>query len=255
MPRKKVPLRLPRVRPSRDFPDPEPARSTASAPANPFDADISELWASKDEWSIQGPEDIIQEAKRSVQARKQCPEPDDALETKPWEHQDTADKGYHIILPDNRVVAVENQLSRRLCDELLGNAPREPKVKEELELREPKPRRRQAPDEVYITEPEEPDRALGGRRKMRNPWYLPPTVWYNGEMGKDPKEQAPLGFPYDTLLGESRLLMWSAPIFLMDWLDEAPPIGDKDISQLLDTAKKHFQAQGHRLPHFLQVAM
>ncbi|CAJ1458116.1 unnamed protein product, partial [Effrenium voratum] len=199
-----------------------------------------------DEWSIQGPEDIIQEAKRSVQARKQCPEPDDALETKPWEHQDTADKGYHIILPDNRVVAVENQLSRRLCDELLGNAPREPKVKEELELREPKPRRRQAPDEVYITEPEEPDRALGGRRKMRNPWYLPPTVWYNGEMGKDPKEQAPLGFPYDTLLGESR---HGPP------QDEAPPIGDKDISQLLDTAKKHFQAQGHRLPHFLQVAM
>lgn len=30
------------------------------------------------------------------------------------------DSGCHIILPDNRVVAVESQLSRRLVDELLG---------------------------------------------------------------------------------------------------------------------------------------
>ena len=32
-------------------------------------------------------------------------------------------EGCHIILPDNRVVAVESQLSRRLVDELLGNVP------------------------------------------------------------------------------------------------------------------------------------
>ena len=35
-----------------------------------------------------------------------------------------ADGGCHIILPNNRVVAVESQLSRRLVDELLGNASR-----------------------------------------------------------------------------------------------------------------------------------
>lgn len=30
---------------------------------------------------------------------------------------------------------------------------------------------------------------------------------------------------------------------------------EKDISVFLETAKKHFQEKGYRLPHFLQVAV
>lgn len=66
MPKKKVPLKLPKVQKSfnsvvsTDLPSVESSR-------NPFDADISELLASKEEWSIQAPKAIIEEAKKSVQ--------------------------------------------------------------------------------------------------------------------------------------------------------------------------------------------
>lgn len=247
MPKKKVPVKLPKV--SASFSavasvSTEVPQSSVSS-RNPFDADISELLASKDDWSVQEPSEIIQEAKKSVQARK------------PWRSEEAtkvkrdledAVEGCHIILPDNRVVAVESQLSRRLVDELLGNVPREMKKvltsqEEEVDFKLPsKPRRRQAPDEVYLGD----ESKKSPQKKMRNPWYLPPKVWYSGQMGKDPNEDLGLGFPYDTFLGESRP---ARP------LEEEPAVMDKDISVFLETAKKHFQASGHRLPHFLQVAM
>mmetsp|Transcript_30599 Transcript_30599/g.49205 ORF Transcript_30599/g.49205 Transcript_30599/m.49205 type:complete len:257 (+) Transcript_30599:48-818(+) len=248
MPKKKVPVKLPKV--SASFSAVSASVSTevpqsSVSSRNPFDADISELLASKDDWSVQEPSEIIQEAKKSVQARK------------PWRSEEAtkvkrdledAVEGCHIILPDNRVVAVESQLSRRLVDELLGNVPREMKKvltsqEEEVDFKLPsKPRRRQAPDEVYLGD----ESKKSPQKKMRNPWYLPPKVWYSGQMGKDPNEDLGLGFPYDTFLGESRP---ARP------LEEEPAVMEKDISVFLETAKKHFQASGHRLPHFLQVAM
>ncbi|CAK8997915.1 unnamed protein product, partial [Durusdinium trenchii] len=134
---------------------------------------------------------------------------------------DSADGGCHIILPDNRVVAVESQLSRRLVDELLGNAPK-------LQLMVPPERAKSKGDEVYLGESQK------SPRKMRNPWYLPPKVWYSGEMGKDPNEDLGLGFPYDTYLGEVRPKRAQ---------EEEPPTFEKDISAFLETTKKHFQAR------------
>mmetsp|Transcript_49165 Transcript_49165/g.117228 ORF Transcript_49165/g.117228 Transcript_49165/m.117228 type:complete len:393 (-) Transcript_49165:17-1195(-) len=88
---------------------------------NPFEDDVSvDLFASKDDWCIQAPEDIIQEAKRSVQVRRpdRVDDTDALLKSKPGGDEDPDDKGVPIILPDNRVVSVE--LNRRLREELLG---------------------------------------------------------------------------------------------------------------------------------------
>lgn len=127
MPKKKVPVKLPKVPVSSSFfgvsvSTDVPQSSVSSR--NPFDADISELLASKDDWSVQEPKQIIQEAKKSVQVRKPW-RIDEAIEVK--REPEDVDGGCHIILPNNRVVAVESQLSRRLVDELLGNVPRETK--------------------------------------------------------------------------------------------------------------------------------
>ncbi|CAK8987042.1 Hypothetical protein SCF082_LOCUS808 [Durusdinium trenchii] len=253
MPKKKVPVKLPKVGASssasyfasKSTELPESSIGEKSS-RNPFEADFAELLASKDDWSIQAPEEIIEEAKRTVQGRKpwRGGTTDETLLQTKREPEDSADGGCHIILPDNRVVAVESQLSRRLVDELLGNVPPErAKSKEdELEFKVPshgKHRRRQG-DEVYLGESQK------SPRKMRNPWYLPPKVWYSGEMGKDPNEDLGLGFPYDTYLGEVRPKRAQ---------EEEPPTFEKDISAFLETTKKHFQAQGHRLPHCLQVAV
>ncbi|CAE7525029.1 unnamed protein product [Symbiodinium natans] len=112
-----------------------PRRGVEAHPRNwnPFEHDVSaDLFSYKDDWSIQAPEEIIQEAKRSVQGRRpgRADDVDALLKTKPWGKEDPSEKGYHIILPDNRVVSVENQLNRRLREELLGPAAPEPRSHE-----------------------------------------------------------------------------------------------------------------------------
>merc|ERR1719413_268132 len=77
------------------------------------------------DWEVQSPEAIIQEVKQRVHERK------------PWRHeldesvlerrrqnerQGRLERGYHIILPDNRVRAMEDQLSKRVRAQLLGES-------------------------------------------------------------------------------------------------------------------------------------
>ena len=262
MPKKKVPVKLPKVPVSSSFfgvsvaTTDVPQSSVSSR--NPFDADISELLASKDDWSVQEPKQIIQEAKKSVQVRKPW-RIDEAIEVK--REAEDADGGCHIILPNNRVVAVESQLSRRLVDELLGNVPRETKKastaqEDEVDFKvlSAKSRRRQAPDEVYLGD----ESKKSPSRKIRNPWYLPPQLWYSGQMGKDPNEDLGLGFPYDTILGESRPAR-SQEVFLVDLRcgggQKESAVMEKDMNVFLETVKQHFQAAGHPLPPLLQVPM
>eukprot|EP00439_Symbiodinium_sp_Y106_P005957 s7314_g1.t1 len=141
MPKKKPHVSLPPVMsmsPRRGAEAAEAAMPQPASARNPFEDDVSVdllvefpwvfglqqmLAAEKlaqDDWCIQAPEDIIQEAKRNVQVRRpdRVDDTDVLLKSKPGGDEDPDDKGVPIILPDNRVVSVE--LNRRLREELLG---------------------------------------------------------------------------------------------------------------------------------------
>jgi len=204
--------------------------SLAGTSRSPLEAEVSpSLLASSDDWTVQSPEDIIAEVKRCVQARKPWREEvDEALlmEKRNRERQEGIDGGFQIILPDNGVRSMEDQLSRRLRAQLLGEED-------------------SGPDNLAASfqgpKQDEAKAKAGGRKNLRNPWYLSPNVWFSGDMGKDPNEEDSKGFPYDTMiLGEG--------------------VAKKKNENLLDNAikesafveayKQHMQ--GYRLPHFLQ---
>lgn len=164
--------------------------SLAGTSRSPLEAEASaSLLASSDaDWNVQSAEEIIAEVKRCVQARKPWREEvDEALlmEKRNRERQEGIDGSFQIILPDNGVRSMEDQLSRRLRAQLLGE--------EDLGPEPPL----QAPKQ------EESKAKAGSRKNRRTPWYLHPKVWFSGEMGKDPSEEDSKGFPYDTqILGE-----------------------------------------------------
>lgn len=125
-------------------------------------------------FEVQTPEQIIQEVKRCVQERRpgRVELDDEALEKRrQHERQDRMDHGSLIILPDNRVCAMEDQLSRRVRALLL----------EEEELPEPA-----AP--AALVRRKGDASAPKARSKPQNPWYLPAKSWYG--KGADVKESA-----------------------------------------------------------------
>merc|ERR1712217_321245 len=134
------------------------------------------------DWEVQPPEAIIQEVKQRVHERKPGRhELDESVleRRRQNDRQGRLDRGYHIILPDNRVRAMEDQLSRRVRAQLLDEDP------------EPQPI---APTKKNSQEEE---LAKKGRRKVRNPWYQPAHTWYC-KATKDMGVERGGGFPYDS---------------------------------------------------------
>jgi len=212
-----------------------------------FSADFQQT-SDGDDWIVQTPEEIINEVRRSVQARKPWREEidEEALEEKRKnEKQERVDRGFHIILPDNRVRAMEDQLSRRLRAQLLG----------EEEDDEAAPEVSTANPQLTAAQRRE-ERARGLRPKARNPWYLPPKIWYSGKVGKDPNQISSGGFPYDAqIMGDA-----AAPKpphneeqetrSYDDGVPRQLTKRDKETLQIVEHYKNYMK--GQRLPHFLQ---
>mmetsp|Transcript_129321 Transcript_129321/g.374484 ORF Transcript_129321/g.374484 Transcript_129321/m.374484 type:complete len:279 (+) Transcript_129321:1-837(+) len=181
------------------------------------------------EWEVQSKEDIIKEVKQHVQAlRPWRPEFDEAAfeRRREEERQERIDRGFLIILPDNRVRTMDTLLSRRVRAQLLG----EEEVPEVARL--PPPARR-----------EEKTKKL----KARTPWYLPPETWFNPNAAKGRREGSSGSFPYDSHAyhggGDG-----GGP--------EDNPDGpqrltqrEKETLQIVEAYKQHMK--GSRLPHFL----
>lgn len=175
-----------------------------------------------DEWEVQTPDDILDEVRYAVQARKPWRElPDDSL----LEKKSHIDCGRNIPLPDIRVRLIEDELSLRVRCELLN---------EEL----PPLAHRQLPEKKKSNK---------GTRKVQNPWYLPAKKWYLPGAGKieDPDERS-VDFPYAHVI-------WN--------LSEQPKkdehteslkqayLMNKDTVTMVEAYKQFMR--GHRLPHFL----
>jgi len=177
-----------------------------------------------DNWEIQSPEEIIQEVTQHVHARKPWRQrlDDSFLEHKHNERLDRLERGFHIILPDNRVRLMEDELSFRVRCSLLDIDPEDVPP-------EPQPR---PPQKEKSKE----------QRKQQNPWYLKPHSWYsskdklNAESTKQNND-----FPYANAI----LNVPSEP------KTELTPFQKENIG-IVEPYKAWMKKDGHRLPHFLQ---
>lgn len=226
-----------------------------------FEADFSSefLTGSTVDWEIQSPEDIIQEVKSCVQARKPWRQEVDEEQLESHRHaskHDRSDGGFHIILPDNRVRAVEDHINRRLRAQLLGEEVSEALLESAL----PRAPNKQPP---WNRRPQ-----LQGQtpRRVRNPWYLPSTIWFTEQVGVDPFAVGSGGFPYDTrILGKAAApKQASASQKQASYKDEdSRPYDENNPRPLTQKEKESLQSaefrkwmkvqyEGSRLPHCLQ---
>lgn len=176
-------------------------------------------------WQVQSVEDIIKDARQSVQVRHlQRIELDDAALERRRQSAQEQDQSFLIILPDNRVRSIEDHISSRV---------------RALLLEEDEP-------EAAPVAPKAAKTAAS--RKARAPWYLPPKTWFSGKVGIDPNEKASGGFPYDSVI-----LGISPSTQEQELSTDAPrrlTMRDKESLQIVE-AYRHYM-KGSRLPHFLQ---
>merc|ERR1711920_764325 len=155
------------------------------------------------------------------------------------ERQDRIDRGYHIILPDNRVRAMEDQLSRRVRAQLLDED-------EGPEPQPPAPPKKSSQDECL---------AKVGRRKVRNPWYQPANTWYS-KAAKDTGELRGGGFPYDSQILRSDADGNANVNENQDGTGDGRALtnSEKKTLQIVDAYRVYMRdvMKGARLPHFLQ---
>lgn len=184
--------------------------------------DIPRRVVDEEEWEVQSPEQILEEVRQVVQARKPWRQlPDDSL----LEKKRLVDCGAHIPLPDNRVRLCEDQLSLRTQCELL-----------DMEM------------PPYPIPPMRPQKSKtkGSPRKVQNPWYLPPKKWYSGLQDKtdNPEERSP-DFPY-----ANAIYNLSEPPKKDESADakQLPQI-NKETHSMVESYKQFMK--GNRLPHFL----
>jgi len=176
-----------------------------------------------DSWEIQSPDDIIRDVTQYVESRKpwRTKLDDSVLEKRHNERQDRLERGFHIILPDNRVRLMEDELSYRTRATLLDMDPE---------------------DAPPPTPPRRPSKSKAKSQKMKqNPWYLKPGSWY---ALKDPaKEERLNDFPYANVI----LNLPDEPK-----TEEPPDRGQPNFQQdnFTVNAYKHYM-KGNRLPHFL----
>lgn len=180
-----------------------------------------------DNWEVQSPDEIIGDVTQYVHAKKPWRRKldDSFLEHKHNDRLDRLERGFHIILPDNRVRVMEDELSFRVrC--LLQD------VDPEDALPPPQPRR--------------PENSKPKNNKMRqNPWYLKPRCWYDKTSKDNPNAESTEksnDFPYaNTILnvpgGEPKM--------------ELTPLQKENIA-IVEPYKAWMKKDGHRLPHFLQ---
>lgn len=191
----------------------------------------------ENEWDVQSQEEILRTARRCVQEKKPWREEVDDASLERRRQTDRIDRGYLIILPDNRVRPMDAQLSRRVRAQLLG----EEEVPEVPALAAA-PRRQE-------------EKKPRGPRRMRNPWYLSPGEWFAKNAATDPGKGEVGRFPYDQMLrGEAPAKSGASVV-----ADEQEPSGDgphrltqreKETLQIVEAYKQHMK--GSRLPHFLQ---
>lgn len=228
-----------------------PSTSLAGTSRSPLEAGVSaDLLTASEEWNVQSVEEIIKEVRRSVQARKPWREEVDEAQLEQQrksERQVDNDRGYHIILPDNRIRAIEDQLDRRLRAQLLGEDVGED---QEKELTKDTQSQSGGRDDAKAKAKAKPAKAAKpqGPKRVRNPWYIDPQIWFSGEVGKDPNEMSSGGFPYDTLILGDAAAQAAPPS-----AEELELRRDKENTQIIDGYRKHLQGQNARIPHFLQV--
>lgn len=183
------------------------------------------------DWEVQSIEDIILEAERAVLDRKPWMRDfDDAALERRRQHdrQDRSDRAGYLQLPDNRVPAMEDQLSSRIRAQLLDG--------EEEELFTPPP---------ALSEEGARKRPL---KAAVNPWYFHPKKWFDPEAQKDPNEPVNEGFPYDNeILRTKGSHVEQESNHMTEGRNLA--IRDKETMQIVEEYRMHMK--GSRLPHFL----
>jgi len=193
------------------------------------------------DWEVQSPEDIIREVQKRVQERKPwCGTFDESAMEKrrQTERQGRLDNACHILLPDNRVLAMEEQLSRRVRAQLL----------DEEEVPEP------APQPAHRTPRGQKREVPRPKKVVRNPWYLPAKTWYDSKAHMDKSDGGGGGFPYDSQT------MRTAPEPAREEEEDAGSGGDDKPRYLTRRDKESLQSvqafvtfmKGQRLPYFLQ---
>eukprot|EP00929_Paragymnodinium_shiwhaense_P013047 TRINITY_DN120902_c0_g1_i1.p1 TRINITY_DN120902_c0_g1~~TRINITY_DN120902_c0_g1_i1.p1 ORF type:complete len:278 (-),score=71.17 TRINITY_DN120902_c0_g1_i1:127-960(-) len=208
--------------------------------------------AATEDWKVQDPEDIIKEAKRSIHARKPWrSEVDDSLLDKRRQTERRLDRGYHIILPDNRVRSMEEQLSRRVRAQLLGeDVP--------LDLGTGS-----SGSGSQSARTRGDDKAKARKTALRAPWYLPANEWFNKEAKKKGQEDSSIGFPYDfaILKTEGLYAKNSSPQMCVNKdgkEEELVPLTSRDketLQGVIDeyrTFMKNHPSGPQRLPHYMQ---
>lgn len=214
----------------------ERARKLAEALDTSFDLPPG-LKASlaENDWKVQSPQEILAEVRQRVQELKPWREALDEGLLDAQRQGQSDDRGALIILPDTRIRSVEEDLSRRVRAQLLG----EPLSAEPSSATPRKP----------IAE-----KKARGPRKVRNPWYLPAKSWYVRQGAKDGVERE--GFPYEN--GAAAPSQMSSEGGDAEWAGEDAVRGspkDKDAQQVIEEYRLYMKQDknaGHRLPHFLQ---
>jgi hypothetical protein len=179
----------------------------------------------ENDWEVQSVAEIVDEVTRVVQERKPWRHrlDDSVLNIKHNERQDRLERGFHIILPDNRVRVMEDELSYRVRCSLLDISPDEA---------EPPP------------PPRRPERYRSKHQRMRsNPWYLKATSWYcpKERLKAEADQEDSNDFPYANVI-------LNLPADRKN--DEPPPAQMKEFQkENLDMYKAWMK--GSRLPHFL----
>eukprot|EP00927_Polykrikos_kofoidii_P071729 TRINITY_DN67961_c0_g1_i1.p1 TRINITY_DN67961_c0_g1~~TRINITY_DN67961_c0_g1_i1.p1 ORF type:complete len:289 (-),score=56.67 TRINITY_DN67961_c0_g1_i1:38-871(-) len=204
-----------------------------------------------DDWKVQSPEAVIEDVRQRVQEKKPwMKEIDESmLETRRLsERQSRMDRGYHIILPDNRVRSMEGKLSRRIRAELLG---------EELP---PESASSTTHPGQQATHARRADDARKKPAHISNPWYLPPQTWFSDQAAKNDTGDRGVGFPYDDqiLKAEGRYQRALAngeigPVKVDD--EEIRPLTqrEKETLQSVSWYRAHMKGPpAMRLPLFLQ---
>lgn len=177
-----------------------------------------------DNWDIQSPEEIIQDVTQCVHARKPWRQKldDSFLDNKHNERLDRLERGFHIILPDNRVRVMEDELSYRVRCTLLDMDPEE--FAPPLQARPP------------------PKSKTRKNRMRQNPWYLKPHSWYSSKDNPNAEStEKSNDFPYANII----LNVPSEP------KTELTPFQKENIG-IVEPYKAWMKKDGHRLPHFLQ---
>lgn len=193
-------------------------------------------------WEPQTAEEIIEHAKGVVHERKPWRQQvdDSALDKPSTNREDRFNRGYHIMLSDNRVRAMDDHFSRRVRSQLLGEIANEGDA-EKKALQSARTPRKQEPSSEGKAKP----------HKGGNPWYQHPKTWYTKNSERDNANRGG-GFPYDGLILKTEGVYGKYDDQVAEEGDGPRPLlkSEKETLQIVDAYRAYMK--GNRLPHFLQ---